>query len=484
MSGQQIMRIYALRRWWVITSVLAGIIVGSVLAFTLPSIYESRSQAIVSVSDRTNVTAGESAAYVGDRIPTILEIAKSADFARVVAETPGVDLSASEVRSALQFALVPETTVIGITANADDPNVARQLADAASETISDSFLISQLGPDSGLEISVLQEAGEGTSAVFPDPVRFIAFGGLAGLTVGLILAPLRHGLDRRVRDVRDIRNTVGAQLLGVRDAAPSRSLRRMVANSGVATSTPVLLARLGVVGSRTGTRALALCGIEGVGNELASDLVETAAASGLNCALVSADPAALQTAHYRELSQVRGIDVVDADGGRGGGILSGRDLVAAMPRPYDSYDLIVYLGTDLVARPDASLYLDRADVAIIVTGEAPERSDLLVTRELIRAHGSAVDGFVVVSRNDRVGSGRSRAYGDRPRRAVKSRERTEPDISRGSRSSSIREAADWRDASEPATAEMEVVAVPRSREVPVRGSVDHITQPNSAGGQK
>lgn len=55
MSGQQIMRIYALRRWWVITSVLAGIIVGSVLAFTLPSIYESRSQAIVSVSDRTNV---------------------------------------------------------------------------------------------------------------------------------------------------------------------------------------------------------------------------------------------------------------------------------------------------------------------------------------------------------------------------------------------------------------------------------------------
>ncbi|EKU46691.1 YveK family protein [Brevibacterium casei] len=401
MNGQQILRIYIARRWWVIGSVIVGLIVGAGLALTLPPVHESRAQVIVSVADDADVTAGESAAYINDRIPTVLEVAKSADFASQIAELPGIDMGRSGVASALDFALVANTTVIEISAKDADPGQARQLANSAAETMSEPALTEQLGTESGLDIAVLQEAGAATSTVFPDPIRFIVFGGLAGLTIGLILAPLRNGLDRKLRDVNEIADATGAGFIGVHDSAPSRALSRSAANAGAATSTPLLLARLGVVGTDRGTRILTLCGIDGVGNELAADLVETAAANGMRCALVSADPAALHTAHYRELSRVRGVDVVDADGGRSRGVLGDRELSAAMPQPFDLYDLIVILSTDLVDRPDACVYLNRSDAVVIVTAEAPSRSKILTTRELLRVNGAAADGFIVVGRSDR-----------------------------------------------------------------------------------
>lgn len=409
MSGQQIMRIYLLRRWWVIACALVGLVVGAGLAFALPSVHEARSQVLVGVAEDAEIAAGESATYVDDWILTLLQIAGSEDFAGEVAASPEVDLTPAEVRAAVDFALVPNTTVVEITAADADPARARTLANAAAETMSTALADTRFGPDTGFAISVLQEAGPATSTAFPDPVRFIVIGGLAGLTLGLILAPLRHGLDRRVRDLREIPELLGTALIGVRDPAANRALRREIAR-GAATSTSVLLARLGVLGSR-GTRTLTLCGIAGVGGELASDLVETAAADGLMCALVSADPVALQTAHYRELTRVRGIDVVDADGGRGRGIRSGEDLAQAMPRPYAEYDLVVLLGTDLVARPDACVHLELADAAIVVSAVSPDRADLLTTRELMRAHATEAAGVVIVAR---------RGTGARSRRATPS----------------------------------------------------------------
>lgn len=402
MSGEQILRVFLIRRWGIIACVILGAFIGSALALTLPRIYDARSQVIVSVSENSEVSAAESGTYIDDRMPTVLEISRSNDFAKEVARGAGIDRSASEVRSELESTVVPETTVIEIHARDNDANQARALADRAAATMSESFVIDQLGSDAGMDVTVLQEAESDGAVAFPDPIRFLGIGALAGLVLGLVIAPIRHGLDPRIRDFCDILTIVDADLLGVRMRKPGWSVRRQIASGGAATSISGLLARLGLSGRAEGTVTVTLCGVGGVGNELAADLVETAAASGLTCALVSADPAALNTEHYRELSQVTGISVIDVSSESGHGIFSGLAVRTALSSPLEHYDFVVCLSPDLASRPETCGFLESSEFALVVTTLHPDRADLRATLELLRASGMSAAGFVLVDPTERV----------------------------------------------------------------------------------
>lgn len=453
MNGQQILRIFVIRRWWIVACVIIGAIVGTALAFTLPRIYDARSQVIVSVSEDSGVSAAESATYIDDRMPTLLEISRSVDFVTEVADAKGIDRSAAEIRDELDATVVPETTVIEIHASDRDAAQARILADQAAEIMSRSFVADQLGADNGMDVSILQKAESDGAAVFPDAQRFLVFGALAGLVLGLIVAPIRHGFDPRVRDNSDIPAILGAELLAVRMAKPGRSIRRRISCGGAATSISGLLARLGLIGRSRGTANLTLCGVGGVGNELAADIVETAAASGMKCALVSADPKALNTAHYRELSQVTGISVVDVNSG--GGTLTVRGLRAALSSPLEHFDLVVFLSTDLAAHPETCGFLELSDLAVVVTTESPERADLRATQELLRASDLRAAGFVLV---------------DPPARGNRAQEpRNDLGEDLGDRDS--------------ASAADDIVTEGRAGEGPVTEEFDMITAPSADSGQ-
>lgn len=410
MSGEQILRIFMIRRWWIIACVIIGALVGTALAFALPRVYDAKSQVIVSVAEDSDVSAAESAMYIEDRMPTLLAVGRSVDFATEVAESPGVDRSAADVRSELDATVVPETSVIEIAARDKDPEQARILADRAAETMAKSFVTERLGADNGMDVSVLQKAESDGAAVFPDPLRFLGLGALAGLLLGLLVAPIRHGLDSRVRDDADIKRILDAELLAVRMRRPGRGIRREIVSGGAATSISGLLARLGLIGRSRGTVTMTLCGIGGVGNELAADIVETAAASGMKCALVSADPKALNTAHYRELSQVTGISVVDVSSG--GEVLTVRGLRAALATPVEHFDLIVCLSTDLASHPETCAFLDLSDLALVVSAQRPERADLRATQELLRASDLRPAGVVLVDAAERTGTPTSAASTD------------------------------------------------------------------------
>ena len=394
MSSEQILRIFVIRRWWIIACVIVGVAVGAVLAFTLPKVYDARAQVIVSVSDDAEVSPAESGMYVDDQMPTLLEISSSNDFAAAVAEESGVDRSPADVRKNLEATIVPDTSVIEIHAHDRDSDQARILADSAAKAMSKSFVADQLGSDNGMDVDVLQKAEADGGAVFPDPVKFLGFGALAGLVLGLIIAPLRHGLDGRIRSFADIRGIFDADLLAVQMRRRDRSVRRLIANGGAATSVSGLLARVGLFGRSRKTTTLALCGVGGVGNELAGDIVETAAANGLRCVLVAADSGALRTAHYRELSTVTGVSVIDANSGMRALMADG--VCDALPGSLDDFDLVVGVTDDLAGHPETTVLLEHADVALVVTREHPRRAELRTTRELLRSGGVSAAGFVLV----------------------------------------------------------------------------------------
>lgn len=454
MSGEQILRVFFIRRWWIIACAILGAFIGSALAFTLPRVYDARSQVIISVAENSEFSAAESGTYIDDRMPTVLEISRSNDFAQEVARGAGIDRSASEVRSELESTVVPETTVIEIHARDRDVDQARALADRAAAVMSEPFVIDQLGSNTGMDVAVLQEAESDGAVVYPDPIRFLGIGALAGLVIGLLIAPIRHGLDPRVRDFSDLLSIVDADLLAVRMRRPVWSVRRQIAGGGAATSIPGLFARLGLSGRAEGTVTVTLCGVGGAGNELAGDLVETAAASGLTCALVSADPAALHTEHYRELSQVTGISVIDVSSESGHGIFSGRAVRTALSSPLEHYDLVICLSPDLASRPETCGFLESSELALVVTTLHPDRSDLRATLELLQASGMSAAGFVLVDPTVRAKDVPNSAY-HLDEFVVESPEASKFPIFDSSVAATP--------AAEPATQEFDIVTVPVTR---------------------
>ncbi|MDN6529451.1 MAG: Wzz/FepE/Etk N-terminal domain-containing protein, partial [Brevibacterium sp.] len=173
MSGEQILRIFFIRRWWIIGCVILGAFLGTALAVTLPQVYDARSQVIVSVSENSDVSAAESAVYIDDRMPTVLEISRSNDFAEEVARGSGIERTAAEIRSELEATVVPDTTVIEIHARDHNAQQAKVLADRAADTMSRSFVTDQLGPDANMDVTVLQKAETDDAVNFPDPIRFL-----------------------------------------------------------------------------------------------------------------------------------------------------------------------------------------------------------------------------------------------------------------------------------------------------------------------
>lgn len=467
MSGEQILRVFVIRRWWIIASVILGAVVGSVLAAGLPRVYDARSQVIVSTSEGSDVGAAESATYLDARVPTVLEVSRSSDFANEVADDYGINRSASQVRDALDFTMVPETTVIEIRAQDRDVEQARFLANRAAETMSESFLTDRLGPDIEMDLAVLQKAESDDGAAFPDPLRFLALGALAGLVLGLLLAPIRHGFDSRVRDCSDIRAMVDADLLAARMRRPGRAIRRQISRSGAATSISGLIARLGLIGRPRGTVTMTLCGVGGTGSELAADLVETAAADGAKCALVSADPQALRIAHNRELSQVSGISVVDVDSRSGTGSVSGRALNSALPSPVEHYDLVVCISTDLAAQPEACGFLEQSDLAVVIIPPHPVRAELRATAELLRASDMEAAGFVLV---------------DPPRRPPADTEAQNRLCASGATSTAAVDALAG-DADDPNTEEFDLVPAPRTTTDPKSRTAECNEAQNTHGGK-
>lgn len=394
MTGEQILRIFVIRRWWIIACLIIGTLMGIGLAFTLPRVYDAKSQVIVSVAEDSEVSAGESATYIDARLPTLLELSRSNDFAVEVAESAGVDRTVADVRSELVATVVPETTVVEIHARDSDPDRARILADRAAETLTRTEVTDRLGVDNDIDVSILQKAETDSTVVFPNPLRFLGFGALAGLVLGLLSAPIRHGLDRHVRDDADIAKLFDARLLAVRMTKPGRRIKREIASCGVATTIPGLLARLSVMGRSRGSVAIALCGVGGVGDEPASDIVETASANGMSCALVTADSKGLETARYRGLSHTGGSSVFDVSSG--GDALSVCGHLDALAESLDHFDLVIFLTTDLAAHPETCGFLKLSDIALVVTPLGPERSSLRATQELLRANQCPVSGLVFV----------------------------------------------------------------------------------------
>lgn len=395
MTMNQLLHIL-LRRWhWLLACVGIGLAIGGVLALTLPSVYMAQAQVVVDVDKASGVSAVEQSAYVTGLVPTVLEVARSGEFADAVIGMPGVDRSATEVAQELNFTLVPDTMVIEVSARDSDSAQARTIASAAVDVLTGPFLERQLNSASGLSFSVLENTGDATTTVFPELLDFVAFGGLAGLLIGIIVVPIRHVLDSSTVDPREMSGTLDAPLLAVVGTRAGRRLGRAIAELGAATTIPGLVGRLGLLRPRQSVVTMTVGGIGGNGGDIMVDLLRALTTGGLRTICVMVDPEEPAAQRIRRLEAASPVEVVEMRSGSLPGLLSASVVQEMLGAPLTDVDLVVLCTSDLTGSPNARTCLDLSDLAVLVCPTRPRRSDLAGVRELVRAGAAPLVGFVI-----------------------------------------------------------------------------------------
>lgn len=187
------------RRWWM---PLIGAIVGLLLAIGLvmaqPTTYESAAQAVVHADAPDDSAAERLAAeeLAKSRAATYESLGNSVVVAEEVKETLELDGSAGALLERVTVVAAPETTGLEITASAETPEEAQELASTWRDVLSESAASTSSGDEVGLEPTgdpTLPDAPSGISAALAAAVGL----GL-GLFIGIVVAlastrPTRRG---------------------------------------------------------------------------------------------------------------------------------------------------------------------------------------------------------------------------------------------------------------------------------------------------
>ncbi|MFX0537489.1 polysaccharide biosynthesis tyrosine autokinase [Ornithinimicrobium sp. Y1847] len=223
MTLQDALRIFRANWRGIVAGLLLGLCAASLFTMTRPVVYQATSTAYVVAGDSgTMGDAFSGASLAKERAAAYVPLVNSLNLARRVVDDLGLERSPQSVTGALSGSVVPDSYVFRITASADSPQAAKDLADAGIRALVDeAFALENAGRPEGQEQSSVikvvpvEEALLPGAPVSPNLTQNLAVGAAVGLAAGIALALARRHLDRRVRSKTDVTESLGAPVLGV-----------------------------------------------------------------------------------------------------------------------------------------------------------------------------------------------------------------------------------------------------------------------------
>lgn len=192
----------------------AAIVTAIISFFFITPIYESSTQILVNQKKEEGTTfqAGEVQTNI-QLTNTYKVIMTSPAIMDQVKEKLDLDMSTQELTEKITVANEKDSQVISITAQHEDPKVARDIANTAAEVFQ-SEVPSIMSVDN-VTILSKAEVGEKQSPVKPNPTLNIAIAFIVGLMASVGLAFLLEYLDNTVKKEEDVEALLGLPVLGV-----------------------------------------------------------------------------------------------------------------------------------------------------------------------------------------------------------------------------------------------------------------------------
>lgn len=215
-----------LRRHWlgVVAIVAACIGLAAVLTLAQPKVYSANANGFVSTGLADNpALSSVNDSLAKSRATSYVDIATSRATAQAVIDELDLDVSPAGLVGRISVTQPRDTVLLKITATADAPEEAQQLADAWVRALAEQ--VQQIEDPSGRAESGVPQVLPVESAALPgapsspNPTLNLALGALLGLGLGLGYATLRHTVDRRLRTKEDIEARFEVSVVGSVPAA-------------------------------------------------------------------------------------------------------------------------------------------------------------------------------------------------------------------------------------------------------------------------
>jgi capsular exopolysaccharide synthesis family protein len=187
------------RKWIVIFTFVIVVATAALVSVSLQKVYGASARLLVTVSQGAQsfdtVQAGQATAR------SYAEIIDSPNIAQRVATRLGA--KEQNIENAMSFEQVPDTQLIKVSAEAPNPDRAKQIADTYAQVFIE-YARADLGRTTGASITLADAAPRPTAASRPQPTLYVLAAALFAIVLGTALALLRERLDRRLRTAEDV----------------------------------------------------------------------------------------------------------------------------------------------------------------------------------------------------------------------------------------------------------------------------------------
>ena len=207
---------FAKRQWWLILLVPA-------LAIALAAFVVSRQPSVYQASMGIAVVDADARPPVGNQAlaQTMRGLLKSNIVAQRVVDNLGLSKSPSALLDDLRVQINPNSSVLDVSYNSTDRREALSVVsevraafeNVARQELGVSTTLRRPGPLS-IVASVFDPPHLKPNPVSPQRGQMLAFAGVLGLALGLVLAFARDSLDDRIRSRREAEEVFGAPVIG------------------------------------------------------------------------------------------------------------------------------------------------------------------------------------------------------------------------------------------------------------------------------
>lgn len=210
MSADPLPTILWRRKWTVLATIALFAVVTALVTPTLPKVYATSVQFIITQPRDAQSFDAVQAAQVAAR--TYARIVDSPNVARDVSARLGSDLSPGELQGKVKVEPVPETQLLKLTVEDEDPREAQRIAQAYADVFV-AHVRRLLTPVTQQSVTVADRPVIPEDPVKPSPKLYLALALLLGAATGIGLAVLRERLDRRVRGLEELEEEFGLPTL-------------------------------------------------------------------------------------------------------------------------------------------------------------------------------------------------------------------------------------------------------------------------------
>ncbi|WP_298749747.1 polysaccharide biosynthesis tyrosine autokinase [uncultured Serinicoccus sp.] len=434
-------------RWWLVVLMMV-LGVGAAVAVTAasPRVYEAQTELFVAPdTGTTSAELAQGSSYVLDRVKSYVRVIDRELVLGPVIDDLGLDTTVADLSEDVDASVVEETVVVQITARADSPAEAADLADAVATEFRENAaqLEPQRGEDGGsvVRVTVIDSAREPQSPVSPQPVLNLALGLLVGTGAGVAAAVMRQALDRRVRGEEDAKALTGVPMVGQLplDADTTRAPLALGEHliGPRAEALRQVRTNLQFLDLPSARRSYVITSsLPGEGKSVtALSLAATLAEAGQRVCYVEADLRQGSAAHYLSLEGAVGLTHVLIGAAELDDVLqpasTNLDVVlagAVPPNPSEllssdamdsllrrleaDYDVVLVDAPPLLPVTDAAILAKRCRGALLIVAlgrKAVDRQELADAVEILRTVDADLLGFVI-NKAPRRGPNRSHAY--------------------------------------------------------------------------